>query len=87
MTAIIRTHDIEGAPFSIGDSVCVTQIIDETGAPLFIGQVGVIEHYEYDCGCGQVFPSSPMIGVRFPEDKPDDPLEEFWKEELVLDSD
>ncbi len=86
MRAIIRAYDIEGAPFSIGDTVRVTQIIDETGAPLFIGQTGVIEHYEYDCGCGQEFPHNPMIGVRFPEDKLDDPLEEFWEEELVLDT-
>ena len=86
MTAIIRAYNIPDAPFSIGEQVRVTQMVDDTGEPAFIGQVGVIEHYEYDCGCGQVFPSSPMIGVRFPEDKPDDPLEEFWKEELVLDS-
>jgi len=84
MTARIRPYNIYGAPFSIGDRVRVTHLIDNTGEPSLIGKTGVIEHYEYDCGCGQVFPSSPMIGVRFPSDK-DEWLEEFWREELVLD--
>ena len=72
-----RTYNIEGAPFSIGQRVRVTSLTDETGEPRFMGQVGVVEHYEYDCGCGQVFPSEPMIGVRFPAG-----LEEYWAEEL-----
>lgn len=77
--ARLRTHDIEGAPFAIGLRVTVVAASDETAKPEFMGRSGVIEHYEYDCGCEQTFPEDPMIGVRFDDGQ----LEEFWPEELA----
>ena len=78
MPALIRTEDIPGAPFHIGALVTIVQVVDSTTDESFIGKSGEVVHYEYDCGCGQTFPSDPMIGVRFP----DGTEEEFWTEEL-----
>lgn len=87
---IPRRHNIEGAPFSIGQRVKITTLVDiETLDYLaippdeiedtLIGQEGTLEHYDYDCGCGQIFPDQPMIGIRLA----DDTLIEFWPEELA----
>lgn len=71
---------VKGAPFNIGRRVRVARLTDESGDESLLGQTGVIEHYEYSCGCGQSFPADPMIGVRFRSGK----IEEFWREELRL---
>lgn len=77
-----RRIDIDGAPFKIGDTVVILDNPnkDETFNYDFSGRKGVVEHFEYDCGCGQTFPADPMIGVRFSDKK----IAEFWKEELSL---
>ena len=77
-----RKYDIEGAPFKIGYIVKVLDNPnrDETFNYDFSGKQGVIEHFEYDCGCGQTFPEDPMIGVRFTDNK----IGEFWRDELLL---
>lgn len=74
--------DFDGAPFRIGDTVFVLNNPnkDETFNYAFLGKQGKVEHFEYDCGCGQTFPNDPMIGVRFADNK----VAEFWKEELQL---
>ncbi len=77
---MIRPYDVPGAPLNIGLRVTVVQLCDDTAAEAWIGQVGVVEHYEYDCGCGQTYPHDPMIGVRFDNGA----VEEFWIEELGL---
>ena len=78
MVAEPRHFNITGAPFSIGNQVKVIKLIDSTALSKNLNQCGVIEYYEYNCGCGQTFPSDPMIGVRLN----DGTLDEFWKEEL-----
>ena len=70
--------DVERAPFRIGQAVRVHKIFDDAGDCTFLGKSGIIEHYEYSCGCCQSYPSDPMLGVRLPDGR----LEEFWKEEL-----
>lgn len=72
-------QDIDDAPFKIGDRVRVVYLADETAESKFLGREGVVLYFEYVCGCGQRFPSDPMIGVRFMRS-----FEEFWKEELRL---
>jgi len=74
--------DIKGAPYKIGDIVRVLNNPneDETFDKHLSGKFGLIEYFEYDCGCGQSFPEDLMIGVRFSNGK----SEEFWKEELLL---
>lgn len=75
-------ENTEGPPFKIGDKVGILNNpnVDCTFDEQFIGQTGSIVHFDYDCGCGQSFPSDPMIGVMFSDFK----IEEFWKEELFL---
>ncbi len=70
--------DVPGAPFKIGQFVKVLRLVDDTGESSFLGKSGIVEHLEYSCGCGQLFPKEPMVGVRFPDGE----LEEFWREEL-----
>ena len=66
-----RKYDIEGAPFKIGDKVRVLDNPnnDETFNYDFSGKHGVVEHFEYDCGCSQTLPEDPMIGIRFSDNK------------------
>jgi len=71
--------DVDGAPFKIGERVRVTDSKDETFDRSFKGRIGVIEYFEYECGCGQSYPDDPMIGVRFRRGR----IEEFWAEELT----
>jgi len=75
----IRTN-VPGAPFHIGDKVRVIKGTDETFDRRFLRRVGVVEHFEYSCGCGQTYPNDPMIGVEFRSGE----VEEFWQEELKL---
>jgi hypothetical protein len=77
--AVQRRFNIPGAPFHIGARVLVVGPGDETFDPKYLGKTGVVEYYEYDCGCGQTFPEDPMIGVRFANGS----KQEFWKEELA----
>ena len=71
--------DVDGAPFKSGERVRVTDSKDETFDRSFKGRIGVVEYFEYECGCGQGYPDDPMIGVRFQSDR----IEEFWAEELT----
>lgn len=77
-----RRFDIDGAPLKIGDAVVVLDNPnkDETFNYDFSGKQGVVEHFEYNCRCGQTFPHDPMIGIRFRNGK----IAEFWKDELEL---
>jgi len=74
-------NDIIGAPFKIGDWVLVLNNpnADSTFNNSFSNKKGVVNYFEYGCGCGQTFPVDPMIGVLFPDKR----VEEFWKEELT----
>jgi hypothetical protein len=72
--------NIDSAPFRIGEFVKVLYSADETFERSYIGKAGLVVYLEYSCGCGQSFPSDPMIGVLFN----DLTIEEFWKEELEL---
>ena len=63
----------------IGSIVKVIKGTDETFDTRFLHRVGVVEYFDYDCGCGQSYPNDPMIGVKFPEGV----TEEFWSEELA----
>jgi len=69
---------VEGAPFSIGESVVVSSLSDDSADPSFLFKRGIVDHLDYTCGCGQTYPQDPMIGVRFPSGE----VEEFWREEL-----
>ena len=61
-----KNINIIGAPFKIGDWVEITSLpTDETFDKSFCGETGKVLYFEYDCGCGQSFPSDPMIGVSF----------------------
>jgi hypothetical protein len=73
-------YDIDGAPYKISQKVKVLNNPDkdDTFDMKFINKIGEIIFFEYDCGCGQTFPTDPMIGVKFS----DGSIDEFWKEEL-----
>lgn len=72
--------NVRGAPFRIGDRVCVHCLIDDEGNRSALGKQGSVEYFEYSCGCGQSYPEDPMIGVRFG----DGTIDEFWREELEV---
>jgi hypothetical protein len=44
-----------------------------------LGRLGLVEHLEYSCGCGQRYPDYPAIGVKFTDGE----TEEFWPDEVV----
>jgi hypothetical protein len=75
-----RKYNTEGAPFEIG---CKVKILDGSADSTFdkkySNKTGWVDFLEYDCGCGQTYPSDPMIGVKFINGE----IEEFWKEELT----
>jgi hypothetical protein len=75
-------HDVDGAPFKIGETVKVVSFCDDTADEEFLGCRGTVIYFEYSCGCGQTFPKDPMIGVQFAGR-----TAEFWKEELARLSD
>lgn len=92
---IPRNYDIDGAPFHIGATVTVKDISDpETFDYLgldeaeldkaLINQKAILRHYDYDCGCGQIYPDQPMIGVEFISGPLTGQVHEMWPEELVL---
>jgi len=71
----------EGAPYQPNQKVVVVSSSEPPeGADVskYIGLEGTVEYLEYSCGCGQLYPSDPMIGVRFQDGR----IEEFWHEEL-----
>ncbi len=75
-----RYSPVASAPFTPGDAVTVVRAVDvevHDVRPL-VGQRGRVLYLEYDCGCGQSYPSDPMVGVRLESFK----VEEFWREEL-----
>lgn len=73
-------HDVSGAPFKIGQRVRVIGSQDEMLDPRYRRRTGIVSYFEFECGCGQTYPSDPMIGVIFLRVR----TEEFWKEELVV---
>ncbi len=74
-------EDVDGAPCRIGQKVKILSnpIHDDTFDETFANKTGEVSFLEYECGCGQTFPSDPMIGVHLANGQTD----EFWKEELV----
>ena len=70
-------RNIDGAPFELGQRVRVTSVVDDTANSSLLNTEGFVEYYDYSCGCGQTYPTDPMIGVQFGEI-----IEEFWKEEI-----
>ncbi|ODS32957.1 MAG: hypothetical protein SCARUB_01896 [Candidatus Scalindua rubra] len=74
--------NIKGAPFKISDKVLVLDNPnnDNSFNNEFVGKKGHVFYFEYDCGCGQTFPSDPLIGVKFINKK----VGEYWKEEIQL---
>ena len=75
------TVEVPGAPVQPGDPVLVVQATDASidDVSAFIGLQGVVVYLEYDCGCGQTFPTDPMVGVAFSGGA----SYEFWREELL----
>jgi len=85
--------NVEGAPVTIGQKLEIKDLIDRStldyidigdhddlddAIDALIGQQGVVEYLEYECGCGQIYPHEPMIGIKLDSgDK-----HEFWFEEL-----
>ena len=78
-TADALYHDVDGAPFRVGDRVKVVALADDTADPTFLGRTGRVLCFGYTCGCGHTFPHDPMIGVKFRGR-----IEDFWKEELAI---
>jgi hypothetical protein len=71
-------QNVRGAPFLISDTVTVCRLADDTANRSYLFKRGVVEYFNYSCGCGQTYPGDPMIGVRFASGE----IEEFWREEL-----
>lgn len=69
---------LEGKKFDL----CQDDIHDKLHEEL-IGSTGKLVHYDYDCGCGQIFPHEPMIGVMIDSGMFKGKRIEFWREELV----
>lgn len=72
-------RNVKGAPFKIGDHVQVIKTADKTMNKSFIGRRGKVIYFNYGYGCGQTYPTDPIIGVRFRYRSE----EEFWKDELI----
>ncbi len=79
---IIIYCDILGFPIKIGNRVRILDNPnkDETFDNRYTFKIGIVTYFEYNCGCGQSYPSDPMIGVKFGSGK----IEEFWKEEIII---
>ncbi|MBI3020864.1 MAG: hypothetical protein HYY90_02330 [Candidatus Omnitrophica bacterium] len=73
------SRDVPGAPFRIGQDVKIIGRSDDTVSAKFIGRKGTVVYFDFSCGCGQSYPSDPMIGVVFRGGI----VEEFWREELL----
>jgi hypothetical protein len=88
-----RFEIIEGTPFELGQRIEIADLTDPhtlgqltAGDEGFedvwdvLGHKGVLEYYEYNCGCGQIFPDQPMMGVKL-----DNGMRcEFWAEEMKV---
>jgi hypothetical protein len=71
---------VRDSPYQPGDGVQIVGAIDREihDVSEYVGKKGTVDYLEYECGCGQIFPEVPMVGVVFPGGK----IEEFWPEEL-----
>lgn len=80
MSARPHREHVVGAPFQPGDRVSIVKAIDVSVYDVrqHVGSVGRVAYLEYDCGCGQTYPTDPMIGVDV-----GGAIEEFWPEELA----
>tara|TARA_R110001583_G_scaffold52147_1_gene162165 strand:+ start:3515 stop:3826 length:312 start_codon:yes stop_codon:yes gene_type:complete len=92
-------NDVEGAPVKIGQRVVITNIVDETTlgyieqgdadciedavVDYFLNKEATVIYLDYDGGCGQVYPSEPMIGLLIDGDAQE---HAFWPEELMIKS-
>ena len=65
---------VDGSPYQVGDVVRVVSICDDAGDRGAIGSIGVVDHLDYDSGCGETYPDDPMISVKG--------CGIFWSEEL-----
>ena len=76
----MREH-VPKAPFQLNDRVRVFCAVDVTVHDVreHIGLCGVVEYLDYSCGCGQMYPTDPMIGLVLENGE----REEFWREEIV----
>jgi len=72
-------HDVDGAPVKIGTRVIVSACVDWTLDPRLVGAQGTVRYLEYSCGCGQSYPTDPMIGVELDSGR----REELWQEEIT----
>jgi hypothetical protein len=74
------TTPVLGAPYQPHDRVRVVAAVDRDICDVtpYIGRFGVVAWLEYRCGCGQSYPKTPMVGVKFHGGA----VEEFWPEEL-----
>lgn len=78
---------VPGAPYQPGDRVMVVCQEDDTANHRRLAQVGTVDCLWYDGGCGEEYPYSPLIGVRFGRaqrriDRAPEGIDEFWPEEL-----
>lgn len=72
--------NIKGLKFKIGQNVKVVTLSDQHGNKKYVGVMGKVMYFNYDCGCGQSYPYDPMIGVQFKDKK----VAEYWNEELEI---
>lgn len=70
-------HPPAGAPFHVGAIVKV--IGGDKTVDTFVGEIGTIDHYDYDSNVGQTVPDNPLLIVRFFGGQ----RQGFWPEELV----
>jgi hypothetical protein len=70
---------IEGSFYQVGDSVkVVDQGADRWMIRAYIGSVGEVCDLDFASGCGESFPSDPLVIVRLVNGI----VAGFWKEEL-----
>lgn len=68
---------VPGAPHQPGDRAVFIGMVDSQCDQIEVGEVGVVVYLEYSCGCGQVYPESPMLGISF-----GGRMVEVWPEEV-----
>lgn len=72
-------HNIHGAPVKIGQIVKVNQeFTDDTAEESWAGTTGIVIYLCYD-GCGQTYPTDPLIAIRNQAGE----CEQFWIEEIT----
>jgi hypothetical protein len=69
----------DGVAVRLGNKVEVVYLADDTVSGKYLGRVGIVLAFDFDCGCGQSYPDDPMIKVLF-----ENSCEEFWREEIRL---